>query len=760
MMITTPLIFAVLAGSTLQPGDLPVVKVTTDDFVITKSCVIEIPPGTVIKDEKNDGVLQIKEGVSNITVAFKPGTVLRGAPEGTPGDELRGTGIRLNGAKGVIFRNLNVQGYKVGLHATKADGLTLENSEFRDNFRQHLRSTPTGEDGADWLSPHHGDRDEWIVRWGAAVYVKNAENVTIRDVVVRDTQNGILINRVNKSKIYDNDSSFLSGWGLGMFRSSDNIISRNALDFCVRGHVEGVYNRGQDSAGILCFEQCSNNVFAENSATHGGDGFFAFAGLEALNGEGAPADFDHTRKGCNNNLFIGNDFSYAPAHGLELTFSFGNVVVNNRFVENAICGVWGGYSQDFLIADNLFEGNGGMAYGLERGGVNIEHGAGNRIIKNKFINNRCGVHLWWDGHGDFEEKTWGKANYRGVTDNIIAGNVFLVDSNHPFRNLRADDKLIDLHLRDDAKPVRNVKGTVFADNEVTHLIPQATGIVATAGIEVEEKSVDTSFTIPKHEVLGKKKPVGARSNLRGRGKIIMTEWGPWDHSSPMIRVRSKSGTQHVYDVFGGDPQFDHHMKIPGIKIDIAEGVDGVPLVLKVSGEPGVHAYSFPIKVGRTETVLQGLIIGAEWTLTAFPWELEKTDPRQNLEGWRALANSDKAVTTKAATLRFPYGGGGPGDQASLPQEFREKAQWRDHFGTIATSTFTLPKGKWRFRTVSDDGIRVTVNGKKVIEDWTWHAPKRDQGTFVQDADGEVTVVVEHFEIDGHSALELDIEQAE
>ena len=37
-----------------------------------------------------------------------------------------------------------------------------------------------------------------------------------------------------------------------MWRSSATSFHRNAFDFCVRGYSHGVYNRGQDSAGILC----------------------------------------------------------------------------------------------------------------------------------------------------------------------------------------------------------------------------------------------------------------------------------------------------------------------------------------------------------------------------------------------------------------------------------------------------------------------------------------------------------------------------
>lgn len=756
MSIAASLLLSVV-GVASQPADLPVITVTKDDTVVKTSCVIQIPPGITIIDAKNDGAIQIKG--DGITVRFQAGSVLRGSPVGTPGDEMKGTGIRIDGAAKVSLSGLQVEGYKVGLHATKANGLTLEKSTFKNNFHQHLRSTPSGEDGADWLFPHHNDKDEWITQWGGAVYIRESDGITVRDVTVREGQNGILINRVNDSKLYDNDASFLSGWGLGMFRSSRNTITRNALDFCVRGHVEGVYNRGQDSAGILCFEQCSNNVFAENSVTHGGDGFFAFAGLEALNGEGAPEGYDHTRKGCNDNLFIDNDFSYAPAHGLELTFSFGNKVLRNRFVENAICGIWGGYSQDFLIAKNRFEGNGGMAYGLERGGVNIEHGSGNRIIRNEFINNRCGVHLWWDGHGDFESKTWGKANYKGVTGNVIAGNTFVTDEKHPFKNLRAEDKLIDVQLRDDSKPAGSkVVGTVYVDNSVTHSLPQAAGVEATAGIHFDAKPVDMSYDIPKYEVLGSKKPVGARAKLRGRDNIIMTEWGPWDHASPMVRVKTKTGSEHVYELYGADPKLEP-AENPGVKVAIAEGHNGAPLSITISAEPGVHAYRVPMLFAGKEHVLQGLIVGTQWEVTAFPWD-DASDPRKDLSAWRALARSDKAVTGKVGALKFLYGGGGPRDMQAFSKEFRDKAPGGNHFGTIATSTFKLPAGKWKFRTLSDDGVRVMVNGNQVIERWNWHAPERDEAVFTQGADGDVTIVVEHFEIDGHSVLEFEIEPME
>jgi parallel beta-helix repeat protein len=117
-----------------------------------------------------------------------------------------------------------------------------------------------------------------------------------------------------------------------------------------------------------------------------------------------------------------------------MTFSEGNVFARNRLVENAICGIWGGFSSDSLIAGNRFEGNGGMAYGLERGGINMEHASGNRILGNIFRNNKCAIHLWWDNDAALLRSPGVAATDRGVSANVIARNVFELDKQLP--NLR------------------------------------------------------------------------------------------------------------------------------------------------------------------------------------------------------------------------------------------------------------------------------------------------------------------------------------
>ena len=748
--------------------------------MIRESCEIEVPAGGVVADTNGDGVLHVV--ADDVLVRFAPGSVLRGATPGSDGNVLKGIGIRVAGRRGVRIEGARVHGYFNGLVASHADALEVAGGDFSDNYRQRLRSTPEAEDGADWLFPHHNDDRKWRETYGGAICVESSAGVTIRNVRVRRGQNGILLDRVTDSRIYDNDASFLSGWGLALWRSSRNVVTRNAFDFCVRGHVEGVYNRGQDSAGILCFEQCNDNVFASNSVTHGGDGFFGFAGQEALGEKWLEAErtrlrsatgrqdvdaeirvpeevaSDLSARGCNRNLLIGNDFSYAAAHGIEMTFSEANIFARNRVVENAICGIWGGYSSDSVIVENDFQGNGGMAYGLERGGVNIEHGSGNQILGNVFRNNKCAVHLWWDNDATLLKSPGVVGNDRGVSGNVIVDNRFEITPEHPFRNLRPQDKLIVLQLRDDGSG--NVRSNVFARRVGKLTAPEAVELVVSPGCEAPIAGKAAPYRLPSFSMYGTNDPVGARAHLRGRDNIVMDEWGPWDHEAPLVRASRGGEGRVVYELRGlpGVPQVELRPDSAATaRISALGTTAGLTNVwrLEIRGPAGVTPFLARVHAGDWQQELKGTLVATSWDCVFFPWPAE-VDPREKLEAWRRLADGSEAVKTSVSALDFAYGWGGPKDQA-LGEVVRARGPGGDRFGMVARTRLNLPKGVWRIGTLSDDGIRVRVGGRVVLENWTWHGPTRDSAVHTQEADGDVEIEVEHFEIDGFSVLRLDLE---
>lgn len=731
--------FALLIAASLQG---PVLVVDRDDVAITASCVIRVPPGRVIADGNGDGVLHVL--TDGITIAFEPGSILRGAPAEAPLDGLEGIGIRVEGVRGVTLRGVQAQGFRCAVLARDAEEFTLEDAVFERNFAQRLKSTPEAEDGGDWLWPHENDAQQWRTQYGAAVALERCLRPQLRRIRVRAQQNGILLDRVQHARISDNDCSFLSGWGLALWRSSDNLISRNAFDFCIRGYSHGVYNRGQDSAGILMFEQCSRNHFLENSATHGGDGFFGFAGKEAL-GEKAPErpDFEHREAGCNANWFVGNDFSFAAAHGLELTFSFHNRIFDNLMEGNAICGMWLGFCQQTLIARNRIESNGDAGYGLERGGINVDQSRGNAIVQNRFLRNACGVHLWRQP-GAFADRPWGKANRLDGTGNVIALNEFTGDA-------------VAVQLRGE------IQADMFLNQFAS--VPEETRVEETARVRDAVGPLPV-LPAPRREPIGDTRPVGARKHLRGRDKILMGEWGPWDHSAPLVQRLPGGGGAHEYWVLPPALRPTAVVREGAVRAEWIEAPGGRRLRIEAEAE-GWTTYRVELRGDGLDRALTGSLLRTSWEVACFATEF---DPREDAARWqRAAASALAAASFRLPALRLAYGGGGPGDLAEVRSavgDAQAALPGRERFGTVARTRVRLPEGRWRIRTTSDDGVRVRTSTQSapVIENWTWHGPTEDVGEFGVDAAAAndaagVEIYVEHFELDGWAVLELVLEPA-
>lgn len=703
-----------------------VVRVERDGVVIDKSCRVEVVERS-ITDPNSNGVISIVG--DGITVDFG-GATLRGNPDASAADRFTGIGIHVTG-KNVTLRGAKVHGYKIGIHATVADGLVLEDCDVSGNRRQRLLSTPAAENSVDWIWPHENDAGQWRQNYGAGICIERSRDVTVRRCRARDGQNGLILDRATDSRIYDNDFSFLSGWGIALWRSERNIISRNALDFCVRGYSHGVYNRGQDSAGILMFEQCSENAFIENSATHGGDGFFAFGGKEALGEVGEPREQDWYRdRGNRGNVIAGNDFSYAAAHGLELTFSFDNVIRENRFVGNAICGIWGGYSQRTMITGNLFERNGDAGYGNERGGVNIEHGRLNVIEQNEFRDNAVGVHLWWDDDKKLLGSVWAKANHPDCADETVVGNTFERDA-LAIRLRRAKSACID------ANRCVDVKTESELDEFSTLSDSPAVAMQA------------SQRTIP--QPLGESRPVGARKHLAGREKIIITHWGPYDWASALLLPRDTSGRRHTLQFLS--PREADEIRVEG-SVSIASTGDASTRRFTIAANKpgGVEPYKLRVRSGEQWFESSGRIIDAKWSATAFAWS---SDPREHLDSWRLQGKAGAAAALDHLHLLF--GNGGPSRLKDAPRAWTDAQIGSDRFGIIATTSLHMPAGEWKLTITSDDGVRVLANERVVFEDWTWHGPKTESATLKLDEPTDVVWCVEYFELDGYAMLDVKIE---
>ena len=310
---------------------------------------------------------------NNITVDFA-GARLEGMDSHADPDLAAGVAVRVEGGTNVRILHAHIRGYKVGIMVRGTHGFTLAGSDISYNWKPRLYSLVEHESLVDWLSYHHNEKDEWL-RYGAAVYLTDVSGGELRDNTAEQGMNGVMLVRSDHLRIRDNTLSYNSGLGVGLYRSSHNTILHNRIDFDVRGYSEGFYRRGQDSAGLLVYEQSDSNVVAYNSVTHSGDGLFLWAGQTTM---------DTGLGGANDNLFFGNDFSFAPTNAMEATFS------RNAFIANRAAGsdygLWGGYSYDSKVVANCLLGN--------RNGIAIEHGQNNAIVDNRITGGTTGLWLW------------------------------------------------------------------------------------------------------------------------------------------------------------------------------------------------------------------------------------------------------------------------------------------------------------------------------------------------------------------------------
>lgn len=500
-------------------------------------------------DSLNKPVILI-EG-NNITVDFND-VVLKGSNRRQNPDEFFGVAIQIKSGRNITIKNLTARGYKIALVARNIDGLKIENCDFSYNYRQHLKSTQEKEDISDWMSYHQNGKDEWL-RYGAAMYLRGCNNVIVSNCKVTGGQNALMMMECNNGMIYNNDFSFNSGIGLGMYNCSFNKVLYNKINFNVRGYSHGVYNRGQDSAGILVYEQSNNNLFYKNSVTHGGDGFFLWAGQTTM---------DTGKGGCNDNILMDNDFSYAPTNGIEVTFSR-NKIIHNRVFE---CdhGIWGGYSFDTEISGNQFRYN--------RIAIAIEHGLNNTIHHNLFYEDKEAIRLW---SVKGQPSDWGYAKYRDTrsANYVIAGNSF--NKNTLVFNLSRTDSLKIFDNR-----ISLADAVYKIDSAVTHF-----------DTTFEEELIYQLSEEYKPEIPVIQKPIEpfkGNGKFAGRKNIMITEWGPYDFRYPVIWNTNPTDTSATmeFDLLGPKGTW---------KIISAKGVENI------SAKRG----SFPSKITAQKSTAAG-----------------------------------------------------------------------------------------------------------------------------------------------------------
>jgi parallel beta-helix repeat protein len=687
-------------------------------MVVTASA--RIRPGTYLAPVDSGSAAIVVRG-SGIVLDLT-GVELAGAEDRHAPDRFAGTAILIEGGDDVTVRGARIRGYKLGIVARGTRRLTLERNDLSHNWRPRLYSGVERESLVDWLSYHKNEGDEWL-RYGAAIYLAGVEGGEIRDNTVRQGMNALLMTRSSGLRIWNNDFSFNSGLGIGLYRSSRNLIAHNRMDWNVRGYSHGFFNRGQDSAALLMYEQSSENVVAFNSMTHSGDGLFLWAGQHTMDtGEG----------GSNDNLFYRNDFSFAPTNGMEATFSR-NAFVANR-VEGAWHGLWGGYSFESVILGNEFRNN------VEA--IAIEHGQENRIAANTFTGDTTAIHLWWNR---IEPSDWGYPKHRDTRsrDYAIESNTF-------------DRNRVVLRARD-------TQGIGFAGNTVRAADTLIVARGDTTGFRITDSA--EPFAIPERYVVeplpGGRDVLSAPVIRRGRDAIIVDEWGPYDWRSPKLWPKGRSdATPLVLRVLGPAGSWRVVAREGIGRLSAMTGTVGDTIVvtaaagreqdfrleLEYRGEATVSPIGDSTAAGRpVRFAWERYRPAALWDVRFVALDSAGAHPADTAQVALALRDSARAVLDTARLDLMWY----RPPKAEIPPA---------RLLTEARATITLPRGRYRLRTIADDAIRVWVDERLVMDDWA-PGESRTRETLVP-LGGRHAFRVEHLQLDGWYELRLDIERAE
>lgn len=707
----------------------------TPGMVITSSVNIQpgryelsAPPGTADSmgfASPRGGLIRIIG--HDITIDFK-GAELIGSPAGMTPDQFGGIAIEIEGGHDITIKNARIRGYKIAIMAHDTRRLTIADNELSYNWKPRLYSERSHESLVDWLYFHHDEHDEWR-RYGAAIYLDRVSGGEIRGNTATQGMNGLLIARSGDLQIWNNNFSYLSGVGIGLYRSNRNRIMHNRVDYCVRGFSFGHYNRGQDSAALLMFEQSSDNVVAYNSMTHGGDGLFLWAGQYTM---------DTGAGGSNDNLFYGNDFSHAVTNGMEATFSRNKFVANR--VDESWHGLWGGYSWDSEILGNRFARN--------QVGIAIEHGQKIRIAGNVFNHDTLAIRLWGDS---IEPSDWGYPKHRDtrsrdyrITDNFFLGNrVGVALDATPkvevqLNRFAAVDTLT--RLSGDTSDWKFRSNAVSAD-------PVPLAIFAALPPEAARYAPE-----PMPDGMNPMIPEGGR---RGRATILIDEWGPYDWRAPRAWPVTAADSGPVRLRVVGPP--GRWVLLDEVGVANVSATSGtIPGMFDVTPKPGAALVAVALRyLGGPVTAADGEVTPAgapyrfgwwrfepatRWDVRFVSWD-SASDPRSDSAAFAQRLNGPAVARENTARLDYlwyrPSISGVPAER----------------FAVKATQSVDLPPGQYHLRTISDDGIRVWVDGRLAIDHWTPHESRVDTTAITA---GHHDIRVEYYQVDGWTELRVEV----
>jgi parallel beta-helix repeat protein len=663
--------------------------------VITGSCMIK--PGVYELRDTGSGAVRID--ADNVTVDFRGAVVTSCDVKTARRDGFDGTGILIQGRKNVTIKNAVVHGYRYNIRVLNCRNIQLIGCSACYSRAEKLlnRGVPANE----FLSLR--DLEAWR-KYGSGIWIEKSSGCSARNCRALDAQNGIILVESDDCLITNSDVSFNSGWGIALWKSSDNIISWNHADFVNR--ICGYYF-GLDSSALSLNDDCNRNDFVGNSITHSGDGFF----LADYNESGGDTRKISTlpKGGSNDNIMAYNDGSWSPCNAFEGTFASGNVYYKN-WASDATYGYWLGYARDTWIL-------GGEIKRCATGGIAIEHGSGNRIEGNIFESNAgTDLHLWVPEGQPTDKHPSKKFEVRG---NVIINSKLVFDLESSTDYYIGDNKLINAALPEglvNTKPpdAKSAMSLFEASPQYRKLL----NILAT-------RPKDFKFY---RETTG---PFGMRW-------FRMDEFSPRDFREELA-AESSVGWSGL-DLFVFDPKATRISAKGKVTVE-RDGQDPHLMHLAPTNAAASELVPYMIEFvkGKKSQTLAGELMAADWKLDWYRWD-GKIAP-ENDAAWDALFSGNPASSERTPNTTWTLNRKPPAPVAS------------GGYAVQASARIKFPAGTYEFAAGCRGGFRILIDGKPVVRAWRpWG--NAQPGHAVNLTEGVHDVVIQHAHAAGPTEMRL------
>lgn len=348
------------------------------------------------------------------SVQLEPGVYY--LPEGLT---IEADGVTLDGNGATLIGDSRTG---AAVHVNGFDNITIKNLKIRD-FKHGVavhnarRLTICGCHIASTaeIAPNTIFLDIWRPAtdpYGGAILLDRVADSLVHDNDIQHQMNGLMAYHCTNLTVRHNVASFNSGFGFYLYNTCDSLFDENWADFCCRYQPR---NTEGPKAGVGAYGHMGADAAGFVIVTQSCRNIFR-RNSARLGGDGffvAGRNPDGEDVSCDNNLFEYNDASLSPNIGFESTFSRGNIFRHN-WADRCNYGFWLGYSTDNVLEHNR------MLYNRQAG-IAVEHGVGFQVRENDFQYNGAGVLLWTKFVQAFYEDP---KNHHTVRDWTIEKNRF------------------------------------------------------------------------------------------------------------------------------------------------------------------------------------------------------------------------------------------------------------------------------------------------------------------------------------------------